>query len=81
MRKNSIYNPNESNAMNNKQTFVKYENEWMTVRNGFLRDLTMECKNEVERIYKEEVDINWLPNKWCKACYFDAIRIAVAVAE
>jgi hypothetical protein len=60
--------------MSNKQTFVKYEHEWMTVKSGFLRELSTECKNEVERIYKEEVDINWLPNKWCKACYFDAIR-------
>jgi hypothetical protein len=60
--------------MSNKQTFVKYEHEWMTVKSGFLRELSTECKNEVERIYKEEIDINWLPNKWCKACYFDAIR-------
>ena len=60
--------------MSNKQTFIKYENEWMTVRSGFIRELTNECKSEVERIYKEEIDINWLPNKWCKACYFDAIR-------
>jgi hypothetical protein len=60
--------------MSNKQTFVKYEHEWMTVKSGFLRELSTECKNEVERIYREEIDINWLPNKWCKACYFDAIR-------
>ena len=60
--------------MSNKETFVKYENEWMTVRSGFIRELSNECKSEVERIYKEEIDINWLPNKWCKACYYDAIR-------
>jgi hypothetical protein len=60
--------------MSNKQTFIKYENEWMTVKSGFIRELTNECKSDVERIYKEEIDINWLPNKWCKACYFDAIR-------
>ncbi len=60
--------------MSNKQNFVKYEHEWMTVKSGFLRELSTECKNEVERIYKEEIDINWLPNRWCKACYFDAIR-------
>ena len=60
--------------MSNKQTFIKYENEWMTVKSGFLRELSTECKNEVERIYKEEIDINWLPNKCCKACYYDAIR-------
>jgi hypothetical protein len=60
--------------MSNKQTFVKYEHEWMTVKSGFLRELSTECKTEVERIYKEEIDINWLPNRWCKACYYDAIR-------
>jgi hypothetical protein len=59
---------------NNKQAFIMYENEWMTVRNGYLRELTTECKNEVERIYKEEIDVNWLPNRWCKSCYYDAIR-------
>jgi CRISPR/Cas system-associated exonuclease Cas4 (RecB family) len=58
----------------NKQSFLKYENEWMTVRVGYLREITTECKNEIERIYKEEIDPNWLPNKWCKACYYDAIR-------
>ena len=58
----------------NKQTFLKYENEWMTVKVGYLREITTECKNEIERIYKEEIDSNWLPNKWCKACYYDAIR-------
>ena len=59
---------------NNKQTFLKYENEWMSVKVGYIRELTMECKSEVERIYRQEIDQNWLPNKWCKACYFDAIR-------
>ncbi len=37
----------------NKQTFLKYENEWMTVRVGYIREITTECKNEIERIYKE----------------------------
>jgi hypothetical protein len=60
--------------MSNKQTFVKYEHEWMTVKSGFLREISTECKNEVERIYKEEIDINWFPNRWCKSCYYDAIR-------
>ena len=46
----------------------------MTVRVGYIRDISMEFKDELERIYKEEIDINWLPNRWCKACYYDAIR-------
>lgn len=60
--------------MGNKEKFISYENEWMTVRVGYIRDLSMEFKDELERIYKEEIDINWLPNRWCKACYYDAIR-------
>ena len=58
----------------NKQTFLKYESEWMTVKVGYIRDLSLEFRNELERIYKEEIDINWFPNRWCKSCYYDAIR-------
>jgi hypothetical protein len=60
--------------MTNKQTFLKYENEWMTVKIGYIRDLSLEFKDQLERIYKEEIDQNWLPNRWCKSCYYDAIR-------
>jgi len=60
--------------MTNKEAFVKYENEWMTVKVGYIRDLSLEFKDELERIYKEEIDTNWFPNRWCKACYYDAIR-------
>ena len=60
--------------MGNKEKFISYENEWMTVRVGYIRDLSMEFKDELERIYKEEIDQNWFPNRWCKACYYDAIR-------
>lgn len=58
----------------NKQTFLKYENEWMTVKVGYIRDLSLEFRNELESIYKEEIDTNWFPNRWCKSCYYDAIR-------
>lgn len=60
--------------MGNKEKFISLESEWGTVRVGFIRELSQESKNEIERIYKEEIDPNWLPNKWCKACYFDAIK-------
>jgi hypothetical protein len=60
--------------MGNKEKFLSLEQEWGTVRIGFIRDLSQDSKNDIERIYKEEIDQNWLPNKWCKACYFDAIR-------
>lgn len=60
--------------MGNKEKFISLESEWATVRVGFIRELSQESKNEIERIYKEEIDPSWLPNKWCKACYFDAIK-------
>jgi hypothetical protein len=60
--------------MGNKEKFLSLEHEWGTVRIGFIRDLSQDSKNDIERIYKEEIDQNWLPNEWCKACYFDAIR-------
>lgn len=60
--------------MTNKETFLKYENEWMTVRVGYIRDLTHGCKDAIERIYREEIDPKWFPNRWCPSCYYDAIR-------
>lgn len=58
----------------NKAAFVAIENEWQTVRIGYIRELTMQGKNEIERIYKEELDQSWLPNRYCKGCYFKAVE-------
>lgn len=46
----------------------------MTVRVGYIRDLTHGCKDAIERIYREEIDPKWFPNRWCPSCYYDAIR-------
>ena len=58
----------------NKSAFVAIEYSWATVKIGYLREITIEAKNEIERIYKEELDQNWLPNRYCKGCYFKAIQ-------
>lgn len=58
----------------NKQKFIELEQWWATVRVGFIREIPNDVKDEFERIYKAEIDPNWLPNKYCKACYFDAIK-------
>lgn len=58
----------------NRIAFVAIENEWHTVRIGYIRELTGEGKGELERIYREELDQNWLPNRYCKGCYFKAVE-------
>jgi hypothetical protein len=58
----------------NRIAFVAIENEWHTVRIGYIRELTGEGKTELERIYSEELDHNWLPNRYCKGCYFKAVE-------
>ncbi len=64
----------------NRIAFVAIENEWHTVRIGYIRELTGEGKSELERIYREELDQNWLPNRYCKGCYFKA-GVQVAFPE
>ena len=58
----------------NRIAFVAIENEWHTVRIGYIRELTGEGKTELERIYREELDQTWLPNRYCKGCYFKAVE-------
>ena len=58
----------------NRIAFVAIENEWHTVRIGYIRELTGEGKSELERIYREELDQHWLPNRYCKGCYFKAVQ-------
>lgn len=58
----------------NKASFVAIENEWKTVRIGYIRNLSGEAKAEIERIYREELDQTWLPNRYCSGCYFKAVE-------
>ena len=58
----------------NKEKFIDLQYHWETVRVGFLKSLEPAVKNEIERIYKEEIDPRWLPNSYCKGCYFTAVQ-------
>ena len=58
----------------NKASFIAIENEWKTVRIGYIRNLSGEAKAEIERIYREELDQTWLPNRYCSGCYFKAVE-------
>lgn len=58
----------------NKSAFVQIEYYWHTVRHDQLRELPGDVKSEIERIYKEELDPKWLPNMYCKGCFFKAIK-------
>lgn len=60
--------------LTNKQKFASLEQHWATVRIGYIREIPPNVKDEIERIYKEDIEPTWLPNKYCKACYFDAIE-------
>lgn len=63
--------------MSNKDIFFSFEQEWASVRLGYVRELSDRAKIEIERIYREDIDKTWLPNKYCKACYFTAIKTLI----
>jgi len=64
----------ENKYEKNKATFLAIEYYWHTVRIGYIREITAEVKIEIERIYKEQLDPTWLPNRYCKGCYFKAVQ-------
>lgn len=61
----------------NKAAFLAIEYHWHTIRHGFMRQMEMPAKNEIERIYKEEIEPNFLPNKVCGSCYMDAVKVLI----
>lgn len=58
----------------NKASFIAIQYHWETVKIGYLRELEGGAKSEIERIYREELDQSWLPNRYCKGCYFNAVQ-------
>ena len=57
-----------------KERFLAIEHEWATVRVGYIRELTPEGKAELERIYFDTFGQQWVPNRYCKSCYFEGIQ-------
>lgn len=66
--------PEVSQYAINRTKFLEIEQHWHTVRIGHLKSLDGEIILEIERIYKEEIDPRWLPNRYCSGCYFNAIK-------
>jgi hypothetical protein len=60
--------------MDRKQDFINLEVYWGTVKVGFIRELPSEARIQIESIYKDVFKCEWLPNRYCKECYFKAIK-------
>ena len=58
----------------NRAKFKSLESHWGTVRIGHLKSLDADIRIELERIYREELDPKWLPNRYCSGCYFKAVQ-------
>lgn len=71
----------EADRNDNRRLFYTLEPHWLTVRAGYLRNLEPEVKSLIERIYREEIDQNWIPNRYCKGCYFEAIERLIKFYE
>lgn len=65
---------NETQYQKNREGFISIEHSWHTVRIGYIRDLDQLARYEIERIYREELDESWLPNRYCSGCYFKAVE-------
>jgi hypothetical protein len=65
---------NETQYEKNREAFKAIEHSWHTVRIGYIRDLDQFSRFEIERIYREELDQSWLPNRYCSGCYFKAVE-------
>jgi ferritin-like metal-binding protein YciE len=60
----------------NKAILNKYKNHWYTLRDaGFIANLTRSQVEELESVYKQEIDANYTVNKWCMSCVTEMVRI------
>jgi hypothetical protein len=60
--------------LTNKDKFKELEPHWATVRLGYLREIPMEVKKEIESIYKSEIDSTFFANYYCKGCFYNIIE-------
>ena len=60
----------------NKAILNKYKEHWYTLRDaGFISNLTRSQVEEIESVYKQEIDANYSVNKWCMSCVAEMIRV------
>lgn len=60
----------------NKAILNKYKEHWYTLRDaGFISNMTRSQVEEIESVYKQEIDSNYSVNKWCMSCVAEMIRV------
>lgn len=60
----------------NKAILNKYKEHWHTLRDaGFIKNLTKDKVEEIEKCYQSLIDPNFYVNKWCMSCVAEMIRI------
>lgn len=66
----------------NKAILNKYKEHWHTLRDaGFIKNLNKEIVEEIESVYKSEVDANFFVNKWCMSCVAEMINALYQVTK
>jgi hypothetical protein len=59
----------------NKTILDNHSQHWHTLRDaGFIKNLNKSVVEELEKVYNEEVDINFKVNKWCMSCVSEMIQ-------
>lgn len=59
----------------NKTILDNHSQHWHTLRDaGFIKNLNKNVVGELEKVYNEEVDVNFKVNKWCMSCVSEMIQ-------
>jgi hypothetical protein len=66
----------------NKAILNKHKEHWHTLRDaGFIKNLGKDIVDEIELVYKEEIDANFFVNKWCMSCVAEMINTLYQVTK
>lgn len=58
-----------------KKTLDVYKEHWYSLRDaGFIKNLNQKTIQDLEAIYKQEIDVNFFVNKWCMSCVSEMIQ-------
>lgn len=58
-----------------KKTLDVYKEHWYSLRDaGFIKNLNQKTIEDLEAIYKQEVNPNFFVNKWCMSCVSEMIQ-------
>ena len=66
----------------NKKILDNHNQHWHTLRDaGFIKNLNKSVVEELEKVYNEEVDVNFKVNKWCMSCVSEMIQRLYLLTE